>query len=120
MGRSIEWKEMIPIYAACYLCGHLWQGNHIIFNTDNETNVNIWSKQSFKCPKLMDIVRRLFLISARAQFQVKLVHIPGKLNPIAHALSRSEASTKRRKVQKLAPNAEDTPVPLPQDIWLDL
>ena len=67
---------MFPIYAACYLWGHLWQGKRIIFKTDNETNVNIWSKQSSKCPKLMDIVRRLFLISVHAQFQVKFVHIP--------------------------------------------
>ena len=41
MGRSIEWKEMFPIYTACCLWGHLWQGNRIIFNTDNETNVKI-------------------------------------------------------------------------------
>ena len=116
MGRSIEWKEMFRIYAACYLRGHLWQGNRIIFNTDNETNVKIWSKQSTKCPELMDIVRRLFLISAHAQFQVKFVHTPGKLNPTADALSRLQVE----KFRKLAPNAEDTPAPLPQDIWLHL
>ena len=114
MGMSIEWKKMFPTYAACYLWGHLWQGNRIIFNTDNETNVCfdhtlIWSEQSSNCPKLMEIVRRLFLISSHAQFQVKFVHILGKLNPIADALSRLQVE----KFSKLAPNAEDTPVPLP-------
>ena len=69
-----------------------------------------------KCPKLMDIVHRLLLISAHVQFQVKFVHIPGKLNPIADALSRLQVE----KFRKLAPNAEDTPVSLPQVIWLDL
>ena len=64
----------------------------------------------------MDIVRRLFFISAHAQFQVKFVHIPGKLNPIADALSRLQVE----KFRKLAPNAEDTPVSLPQVIWLHL
>ena len=116
MGRSIEWKEMFSIYAACYLWGHLWQGNHIIFNTDNEPNVKICSKQSTKCPELIDIVHRLFLISAHAQFQVKFVHIPGKLNPIADALSGLQV----KRFRKLAPNAEDAPVSFPQVIWLHL
>ena len=48
MGGSIKWKEMFPTYIACYLWGHLWQGNRVIFNTYNETNVNVWSKQSHK------------------------------------------------------------------------
>ena len=116
MGMSIEWEEMFPIYAACYLWGHLWQDKRIIFNTDNETNYNIWSKQSSKYPTLMDIVCRLFLISAHARFQVKFVHIPGKLNPIAAAHSHLQVG----KFWKLASNAEDTPVSLPRDIWLDL
>ena len=57
----------------------------------------------------MDIDRRSFLISANDQFQVTFEHNPGKLNPIADALSRLQVE----KFRKLTPNAEDTPVPLP-------
>ena len=59
---------------------------------------------------------QIILDSVCIQFQVTFVHIPGKLNPIADALSRLQVE----KFRKLAPNTEDTPVSLPQDIWLDI
>ena len=48
--ESIQWKELFSIYAACKLWGPQWEGKKIIFRTDNETDIAIWSKQSSKSP----------------------------------------------------------------------
>ena len=85
---SIQWKELFPIYAACYTWGDKRQGKRILFHTDNLTDVAIWNKQSTKSPKLMAIAHKLFLVSALYDFEVKLTHIEGRLNPISDSLSR--------------------------------
>ena len=86
--HSIQWKELFAIYLACALWGHLWPGKKLIFHTDNSTNVAIWSCQSSKAHDLMDLARKIFLISAQHAFVVQFKHIPGISNPIADALSR--------------------------------
>ena len=85
---SIQWKELFPIYAACYTWGDQWQGKCTLFHTDNLTDVAIWNKQSTKSPKLMAIACKLFLVSALYDFEVKLTHVEGRLNPISDSLSR--------------------------------
>ena len=113
---SIQWKELFPIYAACKLWGPQWRGKRILFRTDNETNVAIWSKQSSKSPHLMNLIRKIFLTTATHDFHVSLKHIPGICNAISDALSRLQVQLFRQ----LAPQEDSEPTELPVDIWLDV
>ena len=113
---SIQWKELFSIDAACKLWGPEWRGKKIIFRTDNETNVAIWSKQSSKSPHLMNLICKIFLITATYDFQVSFKHIPGICNAISDALSRLQVQLFRQ----LAPQADPEPTELPRDIWQDL
>ena len=109
-------KKCFLVYMQLVFCGDNYGKVIMLYSTQIMKQMSIYGQNSHpKCPKLMHIVHRLFLISAHVQFQVKFVHIPGKLNPIADALSRLQVE----KFRKLAPNVEDTPVFLPQVIWLD-
>ena len=96
--------------------GDQWQGKRILFHTDNPTDVAIWNKQSTKSPKLMAIARKLFLVSALYDFEVKLTHIEGRLNPISDSLSRLQML----RFRQLHPDAEEKPTILDPKIWDDL
>jgi len=61
---------------------------NIVFNTDNMSIMQAWKRRSSKDRKLITLIRQLYLIAARGTFMIKLVHIPGKTNEIADALSR--------------------------------
>ena len=45
---SIQWKELFPIYAACFTWGPEWHGKRVLFHTDNKTDVVIWTAQTTK------------------------------------------------------------------------
>ena len=98
-GQPIQWKELFTIYLACAVWVTNWASKKLIFKTDN---VAIWSAQSSKSKYLMDLARKIFLLSATHNFLVKFQHIPGSNNPIADALSRLQM----RKFRELAPRCK--------------
>ena len=61
----------------------------------------------------MTLVRKLFLIAVQNQFSVAFKHIPGKLNPIADALSRFQV----KRFRALKPGAAASPKEIPKEIW---
>ena len=71
-----------------------------------------WTNQSSRHPGIMDLLRTLFFIAARNNFTVSLVHLPGRLNCIADALSRNQMS----RFFSLAPQANQLPTPVPQEL----
>ena len=88
--RSTQWQELFAIMAAALTWGHLLAGHHIRFHCDNLPIVQAWTNQSSRHPGIMDHLRTLFFIAARNNFTVSLVHLPGRLNCIADALSRNQ------------------------------
>ena len=85
---SIQWKELFPIYAACFTRGPGWHCKRILFHTDNKTDVTIWTAQTTKSSvNVMNIVQKLFLVTAKFDFEIKLVHIEGCLNSLSDYLS---------------------------------
>ena len=85
----------------------------LIFKTDNSTNVAIWYAQSSKSKDLMDLVRKIFLISAIHNFPVKFQHIPWSNNPTDDALSRLQMQTFR----ELAPGSKPNPTPISEHLF---
>ena len=112
-GISIAWQEMYAIVAAAATWSPELQCKKIVFNTDNMSIMQAWKRRSSRDHKLMTLIRQLYLIAARGNFMIKLVHIPGKTNEIADALSRFQV----QRFRSLAPHAALTPTPIPPNIY---
>ena len=92
---------------ACVLWGHQWRNKRILFHCDNEATVEIISKGRSKVSSIMRLMRKLTYYSAMQNFVTHAIHIPGKQNNIADAISRFQM----RKFRQLAPHADLLPVP---------
>ncbi|CAC5360218.1 unnamed protein product [Mytilus coruscus] len=91
---SIAYLELYPIVISAILWGHEWSTKRILFHCDNiMSNV------------IMNLVRRLTWCAAKVNFVVHAVHVPGKENNIADALSRSQM----KRFRQLAPDASPNP-----------
>ena len=110
---DVDFQELFAILAAAYTWGSNWAGQRIIFITDNKPITQIWDKGSSPSPKIMILVRKLFLIAVSNQFSVAFKHISGTSNPIADALSRFQ----EKRFRALMPDAAVLPTKIPEEIW---
>ena len=113
INRSIQWKELFPIYVCCSIWAPKFQGKRLLFHCDNAAVVNIWSSNSSKCPQIMSLLRNLFFIAAKHEFTVNVKHIPGVNNTLADRLSRLQLD----KFRNMAPDADKQQTKVPNDLW---
>ena len=59
LNKSIEWKELYAIVAACKVWGKHWSGKRLLFHCDNDAVMHIWLSGRSHCPDLMNLVRDL-------------------------------------------------------------
>lgn len=103
---SMALFELYPIVMACVLWGHNWHEKRILFHCDNLATVDIITKGRSKVKSIMRLMRRLTFHSAVNNYIVHAVHIPGKLNNIADAISRFQMD----RFRQLAPQADIHPI----------
>ena len=113
---GISYKELYPIVLACNVWGKEWSRKRIQFFCDNESVVSVITSGTSKDEEITHLLRALFLVSARFNFKVMATHVPGKTNLVADALSRFNMQVFFR----LAPQANPTPVSIPQDLLAGL
>ena len=101
---------------ACNVWGKEWSRKRIQFFCDNESVVSVITSGTSKDEEITHLLRALFLVSARFNFKVMATHVPGKTNLVADALSRFNMQVFFR----LAPQANPTPVSIPQDLLAGL
>ena len=106
------WQELFAIITAACTWGHLLQGQPITVHCDNMAIVQSWSDQSARYPGILHLLQTLFFDTAKQSFIVRLVHLSGKLNQIADALSRNQLSL----FSALAPQAYLLPTPVPPQL----
>ena len=106
---SIQWQELFAILAAALTWGHHWQQKKILFYCDNLPIVQAWEGKASKQPRIMSLLRKLFLAAAKNHFTVTMKHLPGKTNNIADALSRKQFN----RFFFLAPQAQQMATPTP-------
>ena len=87
---DIYWKEMCAVATACVIWGEEWTGKSVLFRCDNEACVYSLNKKScsLKRPDVMALIRIIADCVNRFKFIPYIIHIPGKLNLTADALSR--------------------------------
>ncbi|XP_033744320.1 uncharacterized protein LOC117330207 [Pecten maximus] len=106
---SIAFMELYPIVLACMIWGHKWSGLRIRLHCDNQATVDIIRKGRSKCAYIMPFMRRLTWCTFIHNFVLTAVHIPGKQNNIADALSRFQMD----RFHDLAPAAKKSQNPIP-------
>ena len=112
--ESIEYKELYAIVAACATWGHQWSSRRIQLHCDNEAVVACVSSGTSRAPGLMSLLRCLVMICARLNFVVSAVHVPGRTNVVADALSRGRMQAFRQA----APDSRQHPDPIPAFPWM--
>ncbi|XP_055353021.1 uncharacterized protein LOC129598954 [Paramacrobiotus metropolitanus] len=110
----ITWCEMFPVLLACHVWGHRWRTLRLTFYSDNSAVVSTWKSFSSRHCGVMDLIRRIYFTAARHNFHVRIVHIPGKDNLAADALSRNRLDLFRQ----LVPEADIAPQPVNYDVSL--
>ena len=100
--QDITFLELFPVVVAMHLWGHQLQNKKLMFNIDNKAVVTIVNKKSSKSPRVMNLVRKLVLITLKYNILLKAQHISGSLNKIADSLSRCNWQLFR----ELAPEAD--------------
>ena len=87
-GISIAWQELFAIIVACQIWGDLLADQRIKFHCDNEAVVSIINSKRSPIPRVMVLMRHLTLLTLKDNMYIHAVHIPGKHNDIADAISR--------------------------------
>ncbi len=87
---DIYWKEMCAIATSCLIWGGNWGGKSVTFWCDNESCVfsMIKRKCEFRREDVMMLIRIICDCANHYQFHPYFIHIRGKDNMTADALSR--------------------------------
>ena len=89
---SIAFLELYPLLVALQCWAPLLAGKKVRFNTDNIAVVHIINKKSSPCKAIMVLVRQFVVICLQYNISFRAVHVPGKSNELADALSRFQMS----------------------------
>ena len=87
-GYGIVHLEMLNILVALRVWGHKWQGKRIVIHWDNQAVVVILNTGRTKDSILAAITRNIAMLTGTNDINFNTVHIPGKQNIVADALSR--------------------------------
>ena len=99
----INLKETIIIVIAIFRWVSLLQNKRVIIYTDNVTAKSVINKMTSRNPIVMVYIRLLFFLQAVYNFSFFAVHIPGKHNTLADAISRLHEKDKLSQVYDLLP-----------------
>ncbi|KAK3105621.1 hypothetical protein FSP39_002022 [Pinctada imbricata] len=107
--KDLTFLELVPIVLAFFIWGEYLSKQKIILFTDNQALVSVLNTKTSKSKRVMSFLRPLVLISMRLEIQFKSIHIEGKRNSAADALSRLQLT----KFHQLVPEADGSPMPIP-------
>ena len=93
-------KELIPTILAAGLWGRHWAGQVVTCHCDNTVAVSAVQFRSCRQQHMMQLLRCLFFIEVRFDFQLQYKHIPGGQNDKADDLSRNNENSFLAKVPK--------------------
>jgi len=89
-GEHIAVYETYVVLVAVRLFPDVVAGCHLAVRSDTTETVAAINKFTARRPLVMQYVRELFSLSVSLSFRVSAVHLPGKENDLADALSRQD------------------------------
>ena len=105
-------KELVPVVMTAAVWGHKWRGLVVQFLSDNEAVVQVLNAGHARDEALSHLLRCLFFIAATFSFWFCAVHIPGRLNTAADAISRNNLAI----LHECRPDLEQSPSPIQQTL----
>ena len=105
-------KELVPLVVVAAFWGRNWQGQTVLCHSDNAAVVSIINTGRSKDQLAMHLTRSLFFFTAQSGCILQAVHVEGRLNVAADALSRDNLSLFRHQV----PDAHPTPTSIPKEL----
>ena len=84
----INHKETLSLLYAARRWAPMWANSKLVLHSDNTTAVCTINRMSSKNPVVMEGLRELFWLSAKHNFQIHAVYLPGILNQMADCISR--------------------------------
>ena len=87
---DITFLELVPIVLSIFLFKQDLSNIQILFHTANKALVYILNKRSSKSRRVMGLIRPLVLYTMLYNMQFKAIHIEGRINCIADAISRKQ------------------------------
>ena len=115
MSSHITIKELLPLVLACALWGNRWRGKTVLCRSDNAAAVAAINSGRSKAhdPTAMHLLRSAFFFMARDGYCIRAVHVAGRLNVAADALSRDNLPLFFAQV----PRAHPHPSKIPDELY---
>ena len=108
---NIAILELIPVVVACFIWGGSWARYKIQFEIDNMAVVYALNSGLPRDPALAFLVRELNLLAVIHSFRYRAVHVPGRFNQAADALSRFDFD----RFKRLCPDSDSDPTQVSED-----
>ena len=89
----ITQKEVLPAVLACAVWGHRWKAKQVQLYCDNEAAVAVLNTGYSHDSLIMHLLRALFFVKAHFDLDVRVTHIPGRVNGVADASSRDDLAS---------------------------
>lgn len=105
-------KELLPMVVSAALWGHRWSSSKVCFKSDNQATVSALNSRLVRDPLLMHLLRCLFFYEARFHFEHWALHVAGRDNRAADALSRNQMTV----FMSLVPQAPRSPYQIPDSL----
>ena len=113
---SVAYKEPFPVVLAAHVLDHRCSRRRILFHVDNEAVVQTLNSRTFTDPNINHLLRSLLKVAVRLSYTFTALHVPGKNNGVADALSRFNWQGFRSQ----APYATKSPVPISRHLVAQL
>jgi len=112
----ISAKELYAVVCNCKTFHAALPGITLHIECDNAPTVEAINSGRCKDPIMMKLIRELFYLRVEFSFQIKAIHLPGKLNVVADMLSRDNL---RHRAWDAQPSLERMPTrpALPTMLW---
>lgn len=111
--KDITLLELVPIVLGVFIWAEQLYAKTLLLHIDNLSLVHIINQKSSKNNRVMVLIRALILYTLCYNIQVRAIHVAGKNNDIADAISRFQWS----RFRQLAPTADNFPCQIPAPFW---
>ena len=86
--QNIAYTELINVLVALKVWHREWTGLRVLIKCDNQSVVSVLNTGRTRDRVMAKFVRNIYLWLSAFNIDIQVVHVPGKLNPVADLLSR--------------------------------
>ena len=99
---NIAYTELINILVALKVWHIQWAGSSVLIRCDNQAVVSVLTTGKTRDPVMAKYVRNIYLWLSAFNIDMRVIHIAGRLNPVADLLSRWHLTSNNfQKLQEL-------------------